>query len=70
MIPQVRLLPFRPKSRYIGRLQAQDDVAIQARVTGYLVSRDFREGELVEAGDVLYTIDASEYEAARARARR
>jgi membrane fusion protein (multidrug efflux system) len=68
VIDEVRLLPFRPKSRYIGRLQAQDDVAIQARVTGYLVSRDFREGELVTAGDVLYTIDASEYEAARARA--
>jgi membrane fusion protein (multidrug efflux system) len=53
----------------VGRLQAQDDVAIQARVTGYLQSRDFREGELVEVGDVLFTIDASEYEAALASAR-
>ncbi|CAA0126251.1 Efflux pump periplasmic linker BepF [Halioglobus japonicus] len=61
--------PFQPIYRHVGRLQAQDDVAIQARVTGYLLSRDFREGELVEAGDVLYTIDASEYEAALASAK-
>ncbi|MCB1706427.1 MAG: efflux RND transporter periplasmic adaptor subunit [Halioglobus sp.] len=61
--------PFQPVYRHVGRLQAENDVAIQARVTGYLVSRDFREGELVQAGDVLYTIDASEYEAALARAK-
>jgi membrane fusion protein (multidrug efflux system) len=61
--------PFQPTYRHVGRLQAENDVAIQARVTGYLQSRDFREGELVSEGDVLYTIDASEYEAALARAR-
>ena len=67
VIDEVRSRPYRPKSRYIGRLQAQDDVAIQARVTGYLTSRDFKEGELVHAGDVLYTLDDSEYVAALAR---
>ncbi|GAB3273134.1 efflux RND transporter periplasmic adaptor subunit [Parahaliea aestuarii] len=60
--------PFQPRSAYVGRLQAREDVTIQAKVTGYLVSRDFREGELVEAGDVLFTIDDSEYRAALARA--
>ena len=69
VVDEVVLEPYQPKSEYVGRLQAQDDVAIQARVTGYLLSRDFREGELVEAGDTLYTLDASEYEAALARAR-
>lgn len=69
VVDEVVSEPYQPKSRYVGRLQAQDDVAIQARVTGYLVSRDFREGDLVEEGEVLYTLDASEYEAARARAR-
>ena len=48
---------------------AKDDVAIQAQVTGYLKSRDFREGELVEAGDVLYVIDSSKYKAGLARAK-
>ena len=60
--------PYQPKSEYVGRLQARDDVAIQARVTGYLLTRDFREGDFVEAGTVLYTIDSSEYDAALARA--
>ena len=61
--------PYRPKTQYVGRLQAQDDVALQAQVTGYLLTRDFNEGELVQAGDVLYTIDSSQFKAAMARAR-
>ena len=69
VVDEVVLEPYRPKSQYVGRLQAQDDVAIEARVTGYLLSREFVEGELVQAGDILYTIDASEYEAALARAK-
>ncbi|MCB1729420.1 MAG: efflux RND transporter periplasmic adaptor subunit [Halieaceae bacterium] len=59
---------YQYSTKYIGRLRARDDVAIQALVTGYLMSRDFQEGALVEAGDVLYTIDPSEYAAAMARA--
>ena len=69
VVDEVVSEPYRPKSQYVGRLQAQDDVAIEARVTGYLLSREFVEGELVQAGDILYTIDASEYEAALARAK-
>jgi membrane fusion protein (multidrug efflux system) len=69
VVDEVVLEPYRPKSQYVGRLQAQDDVAIQARVTGYLLTRDFREGDFIEAGTVLYTLDPSEYEAALARAR-
>jgi membrane fusion protein (multidrug efflux system) len=69
VVSDVTLEPYRPKSRYVGRLQAQDDVAITARVTGYLLSREFHEGDLVEEGDVLYRIDPSEYEAALARAK-
>ncbi len=61
--------PTSPRSEYVGRLQARDDVAIQARVSGYVVSRDFREGQLVEEGDILYRLDASEYDAALAKAK-
>ncbi len=68
VVGEVVLQPYQYSSRYIGRLQAHDDVEIQARVTGYLLSREFEEGRLVEVGDVLYTIDPSEYEAAMARA--
>lgn len=69
VVTDVIAMPYQPKSTYVGRLQARDDVAIQAKVTGYLASREFREGEFVEAGAVLYTIDDSEYVAALARAK-
>jgi len=69
VVDEVTAEPYLPKSQYVGRLQARDDVAIQAKISGYLLSRDFREGELVQAGDVLYTIDSSEYEAVLARAK-
>lgn len=69
VVDKVVLEPYQPKSEYVGRLQARDDVAIQARVSGYLVSRDFREGQVVEEGDILYRLDASEYDAALAKAK-
>jgi len=69
VVDTVRMEPYSPKSKYVGRLFAREDVAIQAQVTGYLKSREFREGELVRAGDVLYVIDSSEYRAGLARAK-
>ncbi|TDG15315.1 efflux RND transporter periplasmic adaptor subunit [Seongchinamella unica] len=68
VVEPVVLEPYQPEQEYVGRLEARDDVAIQAKVTGYLLTRDFREGDRVEAGDVLYTLDASEFQAALARA--
>lgn len=69
VVDEVRLAQYRPKSEYVGRLQAQDDVSIRAQVSGYLLSRDFREGNWVEAGDILYTVDPAEYKATLARAK-
>jgi len=69
VVDRVVKQPYQPKSEYVGRLQARDDVAIQARVSGYLQSREFDEGQLVHEGDVLFTLDSSEYDAALARAR-
>lgn len=47
-----------------GRLEASDDVEIRARVKGYLKSIDFVDGQRVKAGDLLFTIEPEEYEAA------
>ncbi len=69
VVDEVVLDQHQPIVRYVGRLQAKNDVAIQARVSGYLLTFDYREGDIVEAGTVLYTMDASEYEAAVARAK-
>lgn len=69
VVEQVESAAYTPVVRYVGRLQAINDVAIQAKVSGYLLSRDFREGEVVDEGEVLYTIDPSEYQAKLAAAR-
>jgi len=69
VVDTVRQEPYQPKSVYVGRLVAKDDVTIRAMVSGYLLSREFTEGEQVAAGDVLYRIDPSEYAAALAKAK-
>jgi membrane fusion protein (multidrug efflux system) len=61
--------PYQPQAAFVGRLHAQDDVSIQAKVSGYMLSRNFVEGTFVQAGDLLYEIDPAEFEAQMARAR-
>ena len=42
---------------YVGRFVAVDAVEVRARVSGYLEGVHFRDGQLVKAGDLLFTID-------------
>ncbi|HET7847653.1 MAG TPA: efflux RND transporter periplasmic adaptor subunit [Pseudolabrys sp.] len=42
---------------YVGRFVAVDSVEIRARVSGYLDSVDFKDGQTVKQGDLLFTID-------------
>lgn len=42
---------------YTGRFQATDSVDIRSRVTGYVDRVEFDDGQLVEAGDLLFVID-------------
>jgi multidrug efflux system membrane fusion protein len=49
---------------FTGRIEALDTVDIQPRVSGYLDAVHFREGSVVEKGDLLFTVDPREYEAA------
>jgi len=51
---------------YTGRTAAIDSVEVRARVTGYLDKVNFKEGELVKKGDVLFEIDPRLYQAALA----
>ena len=53
---------------FSGRLEAVDRVQIRSRVAGAIQSVAFREGALVKAGDLLFTIDPKPYEAAVAQA--
>jgi RND family efflux transporter MFP subunit len=45
------------QDEYVGRFIAVDSVEIRARVSGYLEQVHFRDGQIVKAGDLLFTID-------------
>lgn len=49
---------------FSGRLEAIDRVQIRSRVAGAIQSVDFREGALVKAGDLLFTIDSQPFQTA------
>jgi RND family efflux transporter MFP subunit len=48
---------------YVGRFVAVDYVEVRARVSGYLDSIHFTDGQLVKAGDPLFTIDRRPFQA-------
>jgi RND family efflux transporter MFP subunit len=52
-----------------GRFEAVQRVEIRARVPGYLQEIRFQDGQIVDAGQVLFVIDPRPYEAARDRAK-
>jgi RND family efflux transporter MFP subunit len=47
-----------------GRAEARDTIEIRARVSGYLRSVDFVDGQIVREGDRLFLIEPEPYEAA------
>ncbi|WP_394131854.1 efflux RND transporter periplasmic adaptor subunit [Shewanella maritima] len=57
------LQEIKPMSEIVGRTQASEDVVIKSQIQGQLLKRVFREGQDVEAGDLLFEIDPSTYEA-------
>ncbi|HEX3989213.1 MAG TPA: efflux RND transporter periplasmic adaptor subunit [Verrucomicrobiae bacterium] len=54
--------------QYQGRLDAVESVEIRARVSGYLESINFKDGEEVKKGDLLFVIDPRPYQAELDRA--
>src|SRR3954462_3286557 len=56
-------------NEYVGQLDASVNATIEARVQGYLVSQNYKEGQLVKKGDVLFEIDRRPFEAALAQAK-
>lgn len=53
---------------YTAKIEAIASVNIRAQVGGYLKSINFKEGENVKKGDLLFVIDPRPYEAALASA--
>jgi multidrug efflux system membrane fusion protein len=60
--------PVRIWSEFSGRLQAVDAADIRPEVSGRITEVRFRDGQTVQAGDVLFVIDPRPYEAAVAKA--
>jgi RND family efflux transporter MFP subunit len=48
---------------FVGHFEAVDSVDIRPRVTGYLQSINFRDGQMVHKGDLLFVIDPRPYQA-------
>ncbi len=54
---------------FTGRFAAAERVELRARVSGYLEAAHFRDGQIVQKGDLLFTIDQRSFRAELARAR-
>jgi membrane fusion protein (multidrug efflux system) len=73
-IPEVLVTPAVAKDvsvgmELVGQTLGSKDVEIRARVEGYLESVNFREGDFVKEGDLLYQIDPKPFEAVVAQAK-
>ncbi len=66
---EVELQNVNPPQEYVGHVQAIQSVRLRARVEGYLEKIKFREGSLVQKGDLLYVIEQPPYKANLASAK-
>ncbi|HUH46496.1 MAG TPA: efflux RND transporter periplasmic adaptor subunit [Arenibacter sp.] len=49
---------------YTGRFEASNRVEVRARVSGFLKSVNFKDGQIVRKGDILFTLDDRPYKIA------
>jgi membrane fusion protein (multidrug efflux system) len=49
------------QATFVGRVVAVDKVALRARVQGFLKDKDFKEGQEVEVGELLFQIEPDQY---------
>lgn len=56
-------------NEFVGTLQGSVNASIQARVSGNLIEQHYKEGSVVEKGDLLFTIDPRPFKAALAKAK-
>jgi membrane fusion protein, multidrug efflux system len=53
---------------FTGRFEAIEEVQVKARVGGFVTNVEFKDGDMVHAGDLLYIIDPRPFEAVAAQA--
>lgn len=71
--PEVSVVMIEPKAlpiafEYVGQTAGSREVEVRARVSGILLSRNFKEGAPVKKGESLYSIDPAPFLTAVARA--
>jgi multidrug efflux pump subunit AcrA (membrane-fusion protein) len=49
---------------WLGTTEGFVDAAVRAQVSGYLISRDYQEGQLIKQGELLFRIDPRPFQAA------
>lgn len=66
--PEVGVIAVAPRTveevfEYAGNVEARKNVAVRAQVGGVILARPFSEGQAVQAGQLLYRIDPTSYDA-------
>ncbi|MEM8563577.1 MAG: efflux RND transporter periplasmic adaptor subunit [Pseudomonadota bacterium] len=69
VVSQVSKQPLHTQDKLVGRVVAEQSVALKARVEGVLEEVNFVEGGSVKRGDVLFRIERIQYEAQYERAK-
>jgi len=64
--PEIKTIAM--KETYTGRFTPVEEVELQARVSGYLESVHFKEGQKINKGDLMFRIDPRVFDAAQSRA--
>jgi RND family efflux transporter MFP subunit len=62
-VATITLQDVNPPAEYVGHVEAIQYVDLRARVEGFLEQVNFKEGDHVNAGDLLYVIEQAPYKA-------
>ncbi|MCF8063736.1 MAG: efflux RND transporter periplasmic adaptor subunit [Desulfarculaceae bacterium] len=63
VVAKVQEASLKPPSKYVGHVEAIQDAELYAQVSGTIKKVHFKEGAMVNQGDLLYTIDPDRYRA-------
>lgn len=62
-VMQAVIAPVNDEATAVGSLQSNEAVVIRSELAGRIAAIKFQEGKTVAAGDLLFSLDASEYQA-------
>jgi RND family efflux transporter MFP subunit len=62
-VEPVIVMDINPPADYVGHVEAIQSVDLRARVEGFLEKVNFKEGDDVQSGDLLYVIEQAPYKA-------